>query len=455
MAKTRRVPVTALSAPPTTPQTTATTGASTTFSWLGIPPGCLKPVPPPKEPSSYRVGPYPTGVAAANRKQRPIFCLFDNANVTTAGASQQPFDYMFETLPFALCPNVVYASVGITDGQLVSRLPRFEQNHGLPRLRQIVNARGFQDTRILLVLGGREEDAPHFWRLGRDPPTLDLLMKNVVEGMRNYTLDGVTVHWVAPTSDCSGTDHDLVLSTLLYRLKETFAKYGLMQHVVSVMLNWEASNQYLVNSIATVVDYFFIDTKSLPYTSRGPYQDICTNLSRAAGALIGSYASFAKNVRIDQLCIMEELAPWKAPGFEQPDGYWVSAGIGFTRTPFYSACSRTNFCRKDAGNASCIVHLNYPGQNTWGARPANIFLVPSTDALRQLNFSGIKSSAPSTTLHACVLVLDMHQDNYAKQCGLFLQYVLMEHFYSGTIGQRRRHQSIIDAAPLCQVPKFG
>nr|XP_037273324.1 uncharacterized protein LOC119165246 [Rhipicephalus microplus] len=272
------------------------------------------------------VGPHAASVAAADRSQRPIFCLFDNAKVNASRSSRQPFYYMFETLPFALCPNVVYSSVGIADGQLVSRLPLFEQKHGLPLLRQIVNKQGFQDTRILLVLGGRKEDAPHFWRLGRDPNTFDLLMKNVVDGMIKFQLDGVTVHWMEPTSNCSGTDHDLVLSILLHRLKETFAKRGLTRHVVSVMLDMRADNRYLLNSVANVVNYFFIGTNVLRYTGRGPFQDICANLSHAPRVVISSYASFSKNVGADQLCIMVELAPWGAAGFELPTGAWIANG---------------------------------------------------------------------------------------------------------------------------------
>ncbi|KAH7939639.1 hypothetical protein HPB52_015533 [Rhipicephalus sanguineus] len=449
LAKTRSVSITTLTSSPTTAHTTAA------FSWQGMPAHCLLPVFPPTEPSSYNIGPYPTRGADHDRSQRPIFCLFDNAKVTIAGASQQTSDYMFETLPFALCPNVVYASVGIADGHLVTRLPRFEQNHGLPQLRQIVNTRGFRDTRILLVLGGREEDAPHFWRLGRDRSTLELLMRNVVDGMRNYELDGVTVHWKAPTSDCSGTDHDMVLSILLRRLHETFAKYGLTQHIVSVMLEMNASNEYFLNSVANVVNYFFIGTNALRYTGPAPYQDICANLSRAVRLVIGSYATVGRQVRMDQLCIVEELAPWTALGFERPNGFWLSGGTGLSRVPLYSACSGTDFCRKDAGGASCIAHLKYPGLETSATRTAAIFLVPNTNTIRQLNFSGINSSAPSTTVHACVLVLDLHRDNYARQCGQYLQYVLMEHFYNGLIGQRRRSHSIIDAAPLCRVPQFG
>ncbi|KAL3211669.1 hypothetical protein MRX96_008375 [Rhipicephalus microplus] len=397
-------------------------------------------------------GPHAAGVAVADRSQRPIFCLFDNAKVNASRSSRQPF-YMFETLPFALCPNVVYSSVGIADGQLVSRLPLFEQKHGLPQLRQIVNEQGFQDTRILLVLGGRKEDAPHFWRLGRDPNTFDLLMKNVVDGMIKFQLDGVTVHWMEPTSNCSGTDHDLVLSILLHRLKETFAKHGLTRHVVSVMLDMRADNRYLLNSVANVVNYFFIGTNVLRYTGRGPFQDICANLSRAPRVVISSYASFSKNVGADQLCIMVELAPWGALGFELPTGAWMANGT-LKRALLDIACSQMSICRKDAGNASCIAHLTYySGNTTLGARNAAIFLVPNIDALKLL--SGINSSAPSTTAHACVLLLDLHKDNYARQCGMFMQYVLMEHFYRGIVGQRHRHQSIIDAAPLCQVPKFG
>ncbi|KAL1472110.1 hypothetical protein MTO96_004193 [Rhipicephalus appendiculatus] len=420
-----------------------------------MPPSCLAPVAPPTEPLSYKIGPYPSGVASADRTQRPIFCLFDNAKVTMAGTSPQAYNYMFETLPFALCPNVVYASVGIVDGHLTSRLPLFEQSHGLPRLRQIVQTRGYHDTRILLVLGGHEDDAPHFWRLGRDPPTLDLLMRNVAGAMRDYKLNGVTVHWLATTPYCSGTDRDMVLSILLHRLNRTFANYGMTQHVVSVMLDVRFGNQYFLESVVDVVDYFFIGTNTLAYYAQGPYQDMCANLSLTSRYIIASYAHVAVNVRMDQLCIIQELAPRVAQGFEHSDGSWDYSGGGFTRAPIYSACTRPDFCRKDPGGASCIAHLTYPGPVTPAGRPAAIFLVPDTDALRLLNFSGIPAAAPSTTVHALCARARLAPRQLRKTVPTqFLDYVLMEHFYTGTIGQRRRRQSIIDTAPFCQVPQF-
>ncbi|KAL3211671.1 hypothetical protein MRX96_008377 [Rhipicephalus microplus] len=180
------MPTKAPTPPPTTARTTAATAASTPFSWVGIPSNCVSPSPPPHEPLQYTVGPTPTIVAAPNRSERPIFCLFDNSKVRHLRVLGYQYDYTFEMLPLALCPNVVYASVGIVDGHLRNRLPRFDQSHGLTQLRNIVNTLGYNDTRILLMLGGREQDAPHFWRLGRDPPTLDLLMRNVADYMRMY-----------------------------------------------------------------------------------------------------------------------------------------------------------------------------------------------------------------------------------------------------------------------------
>ncbi|KAL1484232.1 hypothetical protein MTO96_032712 [Rhipicephalus appendiculatus] len=239
-------------------------------------------------------------------------------------------------------------------------MPRFEQNHGLPRLRQIVDSLGYNDTRILLMLGGNEEDAPHFWRLGRDPPTLDLLMRNVADGMRNYSLDGVTVYWAAPTSACSGSDHDVVLSILLHRLKETFADYGMTQHIVSVVVELGVANEYFLDSVASVVDYFFIGTGALLYHGQGPYQDMCANLSRDARQVIANYTSIARRVRVDQLCIMLHMAPWAAQGIEYPGGDWTKrVDTDLINAPIYiyDACNRPDFCRKD--RRSGVVHFSF------------------------------------------------------------------------------------------------
>lgn len=423
---------------------------------------CLRPVVPPRQPLSYTVGPYPKGQAAVGHRQRPIFCFFDNSKVTQVGtgrAPQQWFNYMFETLPFALCPNVVYSSVGIVDGHLTSRLPRFEQDHGLHQLRNITETLGFPDTGILLALGGYPEDAPHFSRLGRDAAIMELLMRSVIDGIQNYRLDGVTVHWVAPIPDCSGPDDLIVLALLLRRLREAYNSNDMLQSTISVILEIGVGNELLVDSVADAVDYFFIGTNVLRYEGQGPYPDICTALTHDAQQAIANYSKVAKRVKLDQLCLTEELAPWSILGFEKPGGAWAeTTGSGLRRAPFYTACHNVGFCRKDTGGSSCVAHLTYAGPASPMGRAAALFLVPTTDTLRlRVNFSWLPSSkGPPTADHACVLVRDLHLDNYANQCGQrYMQYLLMEHFYSGTLGQTRLGRSILDAAPLCQAPRFG
>ncbi|KAH7933822.1 hypothetical protein HPB49_017539 [Dermacentor silvarum] len=452
-----------LSVPTSTsnPQDTSRiTQLTTTFPWQGVPAKCLQPVVPTSPPLPLKVGPYPNSTAAPDRRQRPIFCVFDNAKVADPNrATPQGWNYLFETLPFALCPNVVYASVGIVNGQLTSRAPLFDRDHGLHQLRNITETRGFPDTRIMLVLGGYQEDSPHFSRLGRDAATLKLLMKNVAEGMRNYRLDGVTVQWVTPLAECSGPDDMMVLAILLRRLRETFNSYGLLQHIVSVILVIKDGNELLMDSVADAVDYFFIGTIAVDYTGPGSYLDVCDFFTRTIRLVIAYYTKSTRRVRLDQLCITESLKPRAAEGIElYPSGSWIKTSPRLGSLPIYPACASSQFCRKDNGGSSCIAYLSYTEPGGATNRSTVVFLVPTADTLRsRVDFSGIDSSTGRpTSIHACVLVLGLDADNYANQCGQkYRQYVLMEHFYSGTLGQSTLGGSMSDAAPWCYIPQFG
>ncbi|KAL3234652.1 hypothetical protein MRX96_022616 [Rhipicephalus microplus] len=116
---------------------------------------------------------------------------------------------------FCLYNNTLYWLVGIADGNLKSRQPSFDEQYGLHLLREVADSFNFKALKILLAVGGYPEDAPHFSRLGWDIDAMNSLMRDVVDSVDRFGLNGITVHWAEAHDGCTGTDDITVFKTLL------------------------------------------------------------------------------------------------------------------------------------------------------------------------------------------------------------------------------------------------
>lgn len=105
--------------------------------------------------------------------------------------------------------------MGIADGNLKSRQPSFDEQYGLHLLREVADSFNFKALKILLAVGGYPEDAPHFSRLGWDIDAMNSLMRDVVDSVDRFGLNGITVHWAEAHDGCTGTDDITVFKTLL------------------------------------------------------------------------------------------------------------------------------------------------------------------------------------------------------------------------------------------------
>ncbi|KAL3191402.1 hypothetical protein MRX96_059784 [Rhipicephalus microplus] len=117
------------------------------------------------------------------------------------------WNYLFATLPFALCPYVVYWSVGIQHGNVKSRTPSFGEQYGLHRHQKVANSFKFGAVKLLLALSGYPEDSPNFSRLEWHIDAMNHLMSGVVDSVGTFGLNGITVHLADAHVRCTGT-HD-------------------------------------------------------------------------------------------------------------------------------------------------------------------------------------------------------------------------------------------------------
>ncbi|KAH7933482.1 hypothetical protein HPB49_013174 [Dermacentor silvarum] len=416
-----------------------------------VPAACLKPVALPVLNTPISVNPNPSR-GPSTQSLRPFFCLFRNTavgfsrNYSTAGSN---FDFTFETLPFDLCHYVIYSSVGFDNGNITSRMPSFDQRHGLHQLRNITDSLGFFNVKILLALGGYPEDGPHFSKLDRDPVTLTRLTANVVDAMHSFHLNGVAVHWVFPGAKCSGPDDQGTISVLLRMLRQAFDNNGMPQAIVSAMLDGRDSVERLISTSKDAVDYFFLtDHRRFPNRSSNPYE-VCSSFTDNMILTLNHYVDSVPGLRREQICAAEPVAPFALDGdIDLATGQFIPSQAGeFRWAPIYEACGKPQFCRLAGASQSCIVHYA-----NWGTRPnspthqaATVYFNDLTSTL-YARFN--TRSLPPIRGEPCTFVTLAEYDNYAGQCGgRYNRHLLMRQLYFGTLGRYLNNGSIDDAAP--------
>ncbi|KAH7933483.1 hypothetical protein HPB49_013175 [Dermacentor silvarum] len=412
---------------------------------------CLKPVALPVINMPISVNPNPPR-GPSTQSLRPFFCVFKNTavgysrNFSTAGTN---FDFTFETLPFDLCHYVIYWSVGIDNGNITSRLPSYDQRHGLNRLRSITDSLGFFSVKILLALGGYPEDGPHFSKLGRDPGTLNRLTANVVDAMRVFHLNGVAVHWVYPGADCSGPDDHGTVAALLRMLRQAFNKNGMPQAIVSAMLDGRDTIERLMFYSKDAVDYFFLtDHRRFPNGSSNPYE-ICSTFTHNIILTLKYYLNNVPGLRREQICAAEPVASFALDGvIDMGTGQFIPSQAGVFRwAPIYEACGKPRFCRVAGTSQSCIVHYaNWGSRNTSTTHQAATMYFNDLTSALYARFN--TRSQPPIRGEPCTLATLAEYDNYAGQCGSrYNPHLLMRHLYFGALGGHLHNGSIDDAAP--------
>ncbi|XP_070383792.1 uncharacterized protein [Dermacentor albipictus] len=418
-----------------------------------IPAACLKPLTIPAVIEPIRVNTNPS-LGPSTQSPRPFFCLFNNTavdfsrNYSTTGTK---FDFTFETLPFDLCHYVIYWSVGIDNGNITSRLPSFDQRHGIHQLRNIVDNLGYSNVKILLALGGYPEDGPHFSKLGQDPVTLNRLTANVVDAMRTFRLDGVAVHWVDPGASCRGPDDQGAVAVLLRMLRQVFDNNGMAQALVTAMLNGSDSVERLMYTSKDVVNYFLLtDHRHYPNASSSS-PELCSTFTDNIVLTLRHFVNSVRGLRPEKICVAEPTATLAYDGYlDKTTDTFIQSQAGKSRwAPIYEACGKTRFCRKEGDSQSCVVHYA-----NWAVRPNLLKIYNATMYLNALASTLLdrfkKRSHPPTNDEPCTFATFIEYDNYAGQCGSgYSPHLLLRQLYFGTLGRNIHNGSIQDAAPNC------
>ncbi|KAL3227226.1 hypothetical protein MRX96_024193 [Rhipicephalus microplus] len=416
-----------------------------------VPAACLKPASLPILNGQIKTIPDPTP-GPSREHMRPFFCLFNNTAVLISqnySGVRVEVDYTFRAVPFELCHYVIYWSMAINNGDIISRLPWFDQHHGLHQLRNITDSLGYVNVKILLAVGGYPQDGPYFSVLGHDSAILKRLTSNIVGSVSSFHLDGVAVHWVDPGSKCAGPDDQGIVAALLRMLRQAFDNAGLTQALVTAMLDGRDAIERLLSISKDVVDYFFLtESRLFPNMSRTFY-DICAVFSNDVIKTVNHYISSVPGLRRNQICVAEPIAFFAYDGvIDMIRRDFVPEPVRlFRRAPIYESCNRRRFCRQQTSSHTCIAHYAKYGYrpNSTTLRVATIYLTELTYTL-QMRFQTLSQN--STTGEPCTFATLIEYDNYAGQCASrYNRNLLLRHLYFGSLGRTLSNGSIEDAAP--------
>ncbi|CAN8004522.1 unnamed protein product, partial [Ixodes hexagonus] len=208
------IPTVVIGGPPTVRMTTP-------FPWLGIPESCLAQVSLTDNVHNLRMS---DGASTpTNTKGVPLFCLYNNSRFRKA----QRWDYLPKHIPYQLCPTIVYWSMGVRDGKVISRVPEFDVRYGIWTLRATIEKyRPNTATGILMALGGYPEDSAHFSRLGRDSILMSKFAANILKKLVRHKLNGITIHWRGMQGACGSPDDFTTLADFVQAIRKLYMLNG-------------------------------------------------------------------------------------------------------------------------------------------------------------------------------------------------------------------------------------
>ncbi|KAH9381857.1 hypothetical protein HPB48_011708 [Haemaphysalis longicornis] len=213
--------------------------------------------------------PLPTDVVNQTGK---VYCIYNNSRFR----KPRGHDFLPQHVPWWFCPNLVYWSVGVNDGRLKVRAPKFDHRYGLYKLRIVADAYR-AGIELLMTIGGYPEDTGQLYRVGAGTARAQSLGKEVLETVRNAGLNGVNIHLVEDPP-CEHFFKDQVdtiaafVDTLAALVGQSFATTPFR---MTMMIGTHSTlGREVSSSLLSRMDHVFIDTHSAvttDITSLGAY----------------------------------------------------------------------------------------------------------------------------------------------------------------------------------------
>ncbi|KAH7933886.1 hypothetical protein HPB49_018928 [Dermacentor silvarum] len=281
---------------------------STPDPFTGVPASCLRPVRLSANVTMVSTNYSPTGL---RRSQHEIFCVLNISRLVRA-------NYMtLIDMPLDYCTSIIYWSLAVgASGVVHSRVENFDQTDvGLYHWRNQLSKLRFQDTKIMVAVGGYAEESAYFSRLGRDPGALARFVSSLMYIVRNSSANGVVVHWAEPEPGCGRPEDKSTLSLLVDAIRRAYRVSGAVVGggKIAVVLPEDATmSSVLTKLVADRVEWLFLQAHIADMTQSNRNANPCFGWFGSIKPLIRSLSGSA--VSLDKICTGYSLAPLLAEG---------------------------------------------------------------------------------------------------------------------------------------------
>ncbi|KAH7933269.1 hypothetical protein HPB49_011059 [Dermacentor silvarum] len=418
---------------------------TTTDPFLGVPASCLRPV-----RLSATVTMVSTNYSSMGlqRSQHEIFCVLNISRLVRA-------NYMtLIDMPLDYCTSIVYWSLAVgASGVVHSRVENFDHTDvGLYHWRNQLSKLRFQDTKIMVAVGGYAEESAYFTRLGRDPGALARFVSSLMYIVQNSSANGVVIHWAEPEPGCGRPDDKTTLSLLVDAIRRAYRVSGAIiggGKIAVVLPGGATMNSILTKLVADRVEWLFLQAHLADMTQSNLNAHPCFGWFGSIVPLIRSLSGSA--VSIDKICTGYSLAPVLAEGRFSPSQITVS-GLSNAIAPDTGrrgTTSMSDVCGsvmnplcKGFGDGNCLMIFK---RNQLGnaSSQAPIYVFEGHKSLHDSLTKGL------THTKVCAVLYDLEADNFRTACpslnvGIFAS---LRHFVN--IAENPSSLSDLERSPLC------
>ncbi|CAN8027692.1 unnamed protein product [Ixodes persulcatus] len=234
------------------------TAVTTPNPWTNVDESCLAQVKLADNVHNLRTDDASPAIAPSGKPKTLVYCLYNNSRFR----KRLRWDYLPKHIPFQLCPNVIYWSMGIRGGKVISRVPEFEVRYGMWALRATQEKYApSTPVKIHMAVGGYNEDSAHFSRLGRDSVLMTKLAADILKKLARHRLDGITIHWRDMQGMCGSPRDFETLRELAESIRRLYLMNGL-PYLVSIIIDTTAGVENDLELLKSL-DLIFYETHHL------------------------------------------------------------------------------------------------------------------------------------------------------------------------------------------------
>ncbi|GAB0096988.1 hypothetical protein DMENIID0001_125760 [Sergentomyia squamirostris] len=198
-------------------------------------------------------------IVGSPETEKKIFCLHGKWSYYREGNGHFSIDQIDPTL----CTHLIYAYFGIDFSGKIRISDKYldlEENYGVGNLKKLTKLRVLNPKlKILAAIGGWTEGVGNFSAVANDPERTEIFVKDVVDLMKKYSFEGITLDWEYPgIREGSRSTDKAAYTALLAKLYKTLRVKGLTLTALVASERYTAVLAYDIPQISKYLDFILL-----------------------------------------------------------------------------------------------------------------------------------------------------------------------------------------------------